>query len=342
MIPSGGEFHRVLIDVLHRLWLDTRIIEHIVVSPGSPWGDLAIGLVPILRWIKGQLSARRERGRRTVVHRSSGQVSETHDVTARLVREEAEWDALRPEWQALYAASPYTSTPLDFDWLRLWWRVFGPTYGTGGLQIVTAWRGTQLVGALPLYEGRNGASPLGVRQLRFLSTGEAEVRGNVSRLSQHPLPPRRGRHLSRGNLALGRTPDLGSPRVARPSGGITAPAHPGFARSRANFPAGSLPGRRPDRGVRGVPWAGCRRTAVSRPVGSCERESERARDSTSSPPTRRPTRSMIWCVCTRRGGRRRESRGSSRPRGSPRSTATSSRHGCRVGRAVLARVSARR
>ena len=55
MIPSGGEFHRVLIDVLHRLWLDTRIIEHIVVSPGSPWGDLAVGLVPILRWIKRRL-----------------------------------------------------------------------------------------------------------------------------------------------------------------------------------------------------------------------------------------------------------------------------------------------
>jgi CelD/BcsL family acetyltransferase involved in cellulose biosynthesis len=95
-------------------------------------------------------------------------------VTARLIRDEAEWDALRPEWEALYAASPYASTPLDFDWLRVWWRVFGSTYGTGGLQIVTAWRGTRLVGALPLYEGRNGAGPFGVRQLRFVSTGEAE------------------------------------------------------------------------------------------------------------------------------------------------------------------------
>jgi hypothetical protein len=31
-----------------------------------------------------------------------------------------------------------------------------------------------LVGALPLYEGRSGRSPLGARELRFLSTGEAE------------------------------------------------------------------------------------------------------------------------------------------------------------------------
>jgi CelD/BcsL family acetyltransferase involved in cellulose biosynthesis len=42
--------------VFRRLWLDTRIIEHIVVSPGSRSGDLAIGLVPMLRWIKRQLS----------------------------------------------------------------------------------------------------------------------------------------------------------------------------------------------------------------------------------------------------------------------------------------------
>jgi CelD/BcsL family acetyltransferase involved in cellulose biosynthesis len=95
-------------------------------------------------------------------------------VTARLIHKEDDWDAIRPEWDALYAASPYASPPLDFAWLRGWWRIYGPTYGTGGLQIVTAWRGTRLVGVLPLYESRQGGSPLGARQLRFLSTGEAE------------------------------------------------------------------------------------------------------------------------------------------------------------------------
>jgi hypothetical protein len=45
------------------LWLDTRIIEHIVVSPGSALGDLTIGLVPIFRWIKGQL--KRTKGKAT-------------------------------------------------------------------------------------------------------------------------------------------------------------------------------------------------------------------------------------------------------------------------------------
>jgi CelD/BcsL family acetyltransferase involved in cellulose biosynthesis len=91
-----------------------------------------------------------------------------------VIREEAEWDAIRPEWDRLYAASPYASTPLDFAWQRRWWRVYGPTYGLGGLRILTAWRGARLLAALPLYESRLGRRPFGVRVLRFLSTGEAE------------------------------------------------------------------------------------------------------------------------------------------------------------------------
>jgi CelD/BcsL family acetyltransferase involved in cellulose biosynthesis len=41
--------------VFRRLWLHNRIIEHIVVSPRSVAGDLAIGLVPVLRWIRDRL-----------------------------------------------------------------------------------------------------------------------------------------------------------------------------------------------------------------------------------------------------------------------------------------------
>ena len=90
-------------------------------------------------------------------------------VTCRLVRREADWDAIRHEWESLYAASPYASTPLDFAWLRLWWRVFAKPHETDTLQIVTIRRGVQLVGVLPLYERREG-----VRRLQFISTGEAE------------------------------------------------------------------------------------------------------------------------------------------------------------------------
>lgn len=92
-------------------------------------------------------------------------------VTVRFIEDEHAWDALRPEWDELYAGSPNASAPVDFAWLRNWWRIYGAACGAGGLRIVTVWRGSRLVGALPLYEG---AGPLGVRSLRFLSTGEAE------------------------------------------------------------------------------------------------------------------------------------------------------------------------
>jgi CelD/BcsL family acetyltransferase involved in cellulose biosynthesis len=42
--------------VFRELWLDTRTIEHIAVSPGSAWGDLVVGLVPVLRWMKRQVT----------------------------------------------------------------------------------------------------------------------------------------------------------------------------------------------------------------------------------------------------------------------------------------------
>lgn len=95
-------------------------------------------------------------------------------VTTRVIRQEDEWDAIRPEWEALYASNPDASAPLEFAWLRRWWRIYGPAYGANGLHIVTAWRGARLIGALPLYEGRPGHSPFGIRQVQFLSTGETE------------------------------------------------------------------------------------------------------------------------------------------------------------------------
>jgi CelD/BcsL family acetyltransferase involved in cellulose biosynthesis len=37
-------------------WLQSRIIEHLVVSPGSIKGDLAIGLIPLLRRMKSRMT----------------------------------------------------------------------------------------------------------------------------------------------------------------------------------------------------------------------------------------------------------------------------------------------
>lgn len=85
-----------------------------------------------------------------------------------------EWDAIRASWDALYQDSGQISTPLDFDWLRRWWDVYGPVYGRGGLRIITLWRGASMVGALPLYLHVGRGHALAVRCLRFVSTGEAE------------------------------------------------------------------------------------------------------------------------------------------------------------------------
>jgi CelD/BcsL family acetyltransferase involved in cellulose biosynthesis len=95
-------------------------------------------------------------------------------LTTRVILDEHSWDAIRNDWDALYAASPSASTPLDFRWLRGWWRVYGPVYGSGGLRIVTVWKASELVGALPLYEERGPGGSRWTRTLRFISTGEEE------------------------------------------------------------------------------------------------------------------------------------------------------------------------
>lgn len=90
--------------------------------------------------------------------------------------EEPEWDALSAQWDYLFEHSPYSSPPLRFEWLRHWWRVYGPVYGNGNhaLRIITLWRGTSLIGAVPLYENVVGGCVLGSHRLMCLSTGEAE------------------------------------------------------------------------------------------------------------------------------------------------------------------------
>ena len=85
----------------------------------------------------------------------------------------ASWDALEPEWGELFEASPTASPPLRWEWLRQWWRVYGPVYGGRGLRIVTVRRGVHLIGALPLYLRTGHRSPFGAHRLGFVSTGES-------------------------------------------------------------------------------------------------------------------------------------------------------------------------
>lgn len=95
-------------------------------------------------------------------------------VSARIVTSEHELDTLASEWPALHASSLLFSAPLRFAWLRHWWRIYrngGP--GKNDLNLVTLWRNSTLVGALPLYR-RTTEDVFGIRHLRFLSTGEAQ------------------------------------------------------------------------------------------------------------------------------------------------------------------------
>jgi CelD/BcsL family acetyltransferase involved in cellulose biosynthesis len=99
---------------------------------------------------------------------------EAQDLTVQLIRDAAAWDRLKPAWVELFDASPTASAALRWEWLREWWQIYGPAYSNpDGLRIVTVWRHGVLLAVLPLYQCRRRFS-LGLRRLRFLSTGEAE------------------------------------------------------------------------------------------------------------------------------------------------------------------------
>lgn len=92
-----------------------------------------------------------------------------------VIQEPRQWDTVQPAWDKLFQCSPNASPPLHWEWLRRWWNVYGEKYGqSGGLRILTVWRETELVGALPLYINVLGRSALSLKRLVFVSTGEAE------------------------------------------------------------------------------------------------------------------------------------------------------------------------
>jgi CelD/BcsL family acetyltransferase involved in cellulose biosynthesis len=95
-------------------------------------------------------------------------------VVTRVIANDGEWDAIRDDWDALYAVSPTASTPLDFAWLRGWWRAYQPTLRDSSPQVVTVWRANRLIGAAPLYVRTGTWNSLRLRRLGFISTGEAE------------------------------------------------------------------------------------------------------------------------------------------------------------------------
>jgi CelD/BcsL family acetyltransferase involved in cellulose biosynthesis len=98
-------------------------------------------------------------------------------LVVEVIRDLAVWEALEAEWRELFAASPAASPPLSWEWLHGWWLQYGGAYAahSDSLRIVTVRRNGTLVGALPLYIARSPIPLVGVRRLRFLSTGEDEA-----------------------------------------------------------------------------------------------------------------------------------------------------------------------
>lgn len=73
-------------------------------------------------------------------------------IAVAVLRDEAAFAALRPEWRALWRRAP-TGTPFQSpEWLYPWWRSFG----TGEPAVLVARDGGDLVGLLPLYLLDNG------------------------------------------------------------------------------------------------------------------------------------------------------------------------------------------
>ena len=104
-----------------------------------------------------------------------GDLSAKVPPTVRVVKNPADWLNLEPAWRALWKASPTASPTLRWEWLSTWWRVYGPKYGAGenALRILIVQRGTDIIGALPLYVGHPAPIPFAPRPLRFISTGES-------------------------------------------------------------------------------------------------------------------------------------------------------------------------
>jgi CelD/BcsL family acetyltransferase involved in cellulose biosynthesis len=88
-----------------------------------------------------------------------------------VVRDIHQWDQLREQWQRLHVTAA-AAAPLDFDWLRAWWDIYGRAYASR-LFILIARRQDELVAALPLYV-RKASKGGGMRTLAFIGTGERE------------------------------------------------------------------------------------------------------------------------------------------------------------------------
>lgn len=88
----------------------------------------------------------------------------------RLARTDAEFEALRPDWERLYAGSDPRNPFLSFAWNAACRRHLCPAAASF---VVSLWRGDRLVGLAPLRMERRW----GFRVLRFIGEGRSDYQG---------------------------------------------------------------------------------------------------------------------------------------------------------------------
>ena len=75
------------------------------------------------------------------------------DLRIEVVRTPERLDQLREPWTALLERAAEDSVFLTYEWNRTWWEAFG-RQGDGGLYVLAAWAGDELVGIAPLLRER--------------------------------------------------------------------------------------------------------------------------------------------------------------------------------------------
>jgi CelD/BcsL family acetyltransferase involved in cellulose biosynthesis len=90
----------------------------------------------------------------------------------RIVRSDADFSALRNEWDSLLAVSAEANTFMSHAWLEAWWRAYRPD---AKLCIVLVMREGAICGIAPLMLAREPGMRRLVRRLRFIGDGTWET-----------------------------------------------------------------------------------------------------------------------------------------------------------------------
>ena len=100
------------------------------------------------------------------------------DIQIKQISDINSFAALKDPWKQLLSESPTQSAFLSWEWLYSWWNVYSEHKK---LCLITAWRGSELVGIAPLMLEKKGKFGVGLRVLTSLGTPQSDVGGFIYR-----------------------------------------------------------------------------------------------------------------------------------------------------------------